>query len=127
MESTGSRFSDRLFVGQVGIAGLRPHRLIAPILALGLSAIPLAGAWAGPCETILCLGGLLEGSNGGSACNALTADYFAIQVWSPMFNPPATASARRAFLQTCPAGPETQPVIAAITATYGPMLHGPTF
>jgi hypothetical protein len=80
-----------------------------------------------PCSAIVCLGGLLQGGNGGPACGPSASAYFSIQVWSPAFNPPATAAARQVWLEACPAGPETQAVIAAITETYGPMLEGPTF
>jgi hypothetical protein len=104
----------------------RPAALMLA-MALGLCTLTALPARADPCNAILCLGGLLEGTSGGPACAALTADYFAIQIWSPLFNPPATAAARQAYLSSCPAGPETPPVIAAITATFGPQLTGPSF
>lgn len=71
-----------------------------------------------PCSAVICLGGMLQGQDGGAACVSPVATFFAIQIWSPLFNPPATAAARATWLATCPA-PADAGTIAAIIAAYG--------
>ena len=92
---------------------------------LALLALPTT-AKADPCGSILCLGGLLEGGFGGPGCIPLTADFFAIQIYTPYYNPGATAAARAAFLATCPA-PLDVPWQAPIIATFGTWQFPPGF
>jgi hypothetical protein len=97
--------------------------LVATVLAMPI--VPPA-AQATPCGSVLCLGGLVTGGLGGPACVAQTADFFAIQVWDPYFDPIATSSAREAFLYSCP-DVENDAIKPAIIAAFGSALDVPFF
>ncbi|CAG7856622.1 hypothetical protein MCAMS1_01181 [biofilm metagenome] len=77
-------------------------------------------AQASPCETTLCMFGMVTGNGGGDSCKTSIAEFFAISVVSGMFdtfNPAATAAKRKAYLQQCDNG--TQPQIDTIINMFG--------
>ena len=93
---------------------------LAAALGLGLSA-PARAQAPDPCSVFLCMASMVAPSApGGPACAAPIATFHAIQVWSPAFNPPATAAARLVYLTTCPgATAPNQAILEAIIAKWG--------
>ncbi|MFA1262790.1 hypothetical protein ACCQ21_07550 [Xanthomonas axonopodis pv. desmodiigangetici] len=81
---------------------------LAAALGLGLS-YPVRAQTADPCSVFICMAGVIGAGVSGPDCTTPIAAFHAIQVWSPAFNPPATATARRQFLMTCQ-GVVTEPV-----------------
>jgi hypothetical protein len=70
---------------------------------------PVAVANPVACTAILCL------SNVGpppSECRTARLSFFQLTVYSPVFNPPATAALRSQYLMTCGAGQQLVPMIA---------------
>ncbi|WAH64599.1 hypothetical protein [Xanthomonas hortorum] len=94
--------------------------VLAAALGLGLSA-PARAQAPDPCSVFLCMASMVAPSTpAGPACAAPIATFHAIQVWSPAFNPPATAAARRAYLITCKgAVPVNQATLEAIIGQWG--------
>lgn len=94
--------------------------LLLTLNAAITSANPIA------CQAVICLSNLpgvipME-------CQSARKTYFSIQVWSPYYNAPATASARDAFLRTCPfvASPSSvEPNLIAIRTKYGMIQNDP--
>lgn len=78
---------------------------------------------ATPCEIYTCMAGISgAGATGGPACApALVYWHGALAVYSPYFNPPASAARRRAYLMTCPgaATGTNAAVLTSIIATWG--------
>lgn len=87
------------------------------LLTLLLVLTPATKAHGDACSAIICMFGMVAGGNGASECASSTAEFFAIAVYTPYFNPPATANARRAFLNGCSNGVEVQ--IDSIIALFG--------
>ncbi|VVN28926.1 hypothetical protein PS623_04679 [Pseudomonas fluorescens] len=72
------------------------------MLALTLTFISANAAADDTCDTVLCLGGMLTGDSGGSACNSAIKKYFDIQVWKKgKFKASKTKSKRKQFLDQC--------------------------
>lgn len=72
--------------------------------ALSLSLVSVNASAGDACETILCLGGMLTGDSGGSACDGAINSFFDIQVWKHgKFKPSATADKRKEYLNQCQA------------------------
>ena len=73
-------------------------------VAVGLSIAPAQAQTVTPCEVYLCMAGISgAGATGGPACApSLAYWHIALAVYSPYFNPPASASRRRQYLMTCP-------------------------
>jgi len=92
---------------------------LAAALGLGLSA-PARAQTADPCSVFLCMASVSGFGTPSPQCAAPIAVFHTIQVWSPLFNPPATAAARRAFLMTCPgAVAPNQAIVESIIGTWG--------
>ena len=84
--------------------------------------------WANPaeaCQSLLCLYGLQNHSKN-PACLPALNKFFRIQVYTPSFNPAATAVAREKYLNQCPEAYTVEKFIAKIIAQYG-MIMLPTF
>lgn len=93
---------------------------LAAALGLGLSA-PAGAQTVDPCSVFLCMAGVTgSGASASPECAAPIGAFHAIQVWSPAFNPPATAAARRAYLMTCPGVvPVNQATLELIISQWG--------
>ncbi|ASY90734.1 hypothetical protein MOU_03744 [Xanthomonas citri pv. malvacearum str. GSPB1386] len=93
---------------------------LAAALGLGLGG-PARAQAADPCSVFLCMASMTAPNTpAGPACAAPIAAFHAIQVWSPAFNPPATAAARRTYLMTCPGVvPVNQATLEAIIGQWG--------
>ncbi|WP_330208476.1 MULTISPECIES: hypothetical protein [unclassified Pseudomonas] len=92
---------------------------LAAALGLGLSA-PARAQAPDPCSVFLCMASVSGFGTPSPQCAAPIAVFHTIQVWSPAFNPPATAAARRTFLMTCPgATAPNQAILEAIIAQWG--------
>ena len=97
---------------------------VVAVLSIGAASIalpmstPAQAQSPDPCSAVICLSGMLQGQEGGAGCIPSITAFFAIQIWSPLFNPPATAAARAAWLAACPA-PADADNMAAIIAAYG--------
>lgn len=92
---------------------------LAAALGLGLSA-PVRAQTVDPCSVFLCMAGVSGPGTPSPECTAPIAAFHAIQVWSPAFNPPATAAARRTYLMTCPGVvPVNQATLELIISQWG--------
>jgi len=94
---------------------------LAAALGLGLSA-PARAQAPDPCSVFLCMASVTGAGAPSPQCTAPIAVFHAIQVWSPAFNPPATAAARRTYLMTCPGvttNPTNQAMLQSIIAAWG--------
>lgn len=92
---------------------------LAAALGLGLSA-PARAQAPDPCSVFLCMSSMTGFGTPSPECAAPIATFHAIQVWSPAFNSPATAAARRVYLTTCPgATAPNQAILEAIIAKWG--------
>ena len=76
------------------------------------------------CESLLCLYGLQNHSKN-PACLPAINKFFRIQVYTPSFNPAATAVAREKFLNQCPEAYKLEKFIAKIIAQYGMIMLPP--
>ncbi|PPT53797.1 hypothetical protein XarbCFBP8138_19455 [Xanthomonas arboricola] len=92
---------------------------LAAALSLGLSA-PARAQAGDPCSVFLCMASVSGFGAPTPECAAPIATFHSIQVWSPAFNPSATAAARRAYLMTCKgASVPNQAILEAIIAQWG--------
>ncbi len=92
---------------------------LAAALGLGLSA-PARAQAPDPCTVFLCMASVSGSGTPTPECSAPIAVFHAIQVWSPQFNPPATAEARRTYLTTCPGTtPANQAIVESIIEKWG--------
>ncbi|APO95935.1 hypothetical protein BI313_16285 [Xanthomonas vesicatoria] len=92
---------------------------LAAALGLGLSA-PARAQAPDPCSVFLCMASVSGFGTPTPQCASPIGVFHAIQVWSPAFNPPATAAARRAYLMTCPGTvPVNQATLEAIIGQWG--------
>ena len=104
-------------------------RVRAPGLVLGigtaamLAVMPLRAQRVDPCTVYTCMAGLSgSGAGGGPACApALAYWHGALAVYSPLFNPPASAARRRAYLGSCPGAryAGNAAILETIIATWG--------
>jgi len=92
---------------------------LAAAMGLGLSA-PARAQGADPCSVFLCMASVSGYGSFSPGCAAPIAVFHNIQIWSPYFNAPATAVARRAFLMTCPgAVAPNQAILESIIVQWG--------
>ena len=98
-------------------------RIIRSGLLFLLIGFVAHSAHAGPCDTLLCMTGKLQGQSGGIECNQPIADYFNIIEYGKhwRFDPSATAAARLGFLNSCQA-PGIGDWPTKINAAYGTIL-----
>ncbi|MEO8778320.1 MAG: hypothetical protein ABI389_06570 [Rhodanobacter sp.] len=92
-------------------------------VAAGVSIYPAHAQTTTPCEVYTCMAGISgAGATGGPACApSLVYWHTALAVYSPYFNPPASALRRRTYLMTCPGAQVTTNavVLSSIIATWG--------
>jgi len=94
---------------------------LAAALGLGLST-PARAQVGDPCSVFLCMASVTGVGTPTPECTAPIAAFHAIQIWSPYFNPPATAAARRSYLLTCTGvttAPTNQAILEKIIAKWG--------
>jgi hypothetical protein len=72
-------------------------------VAAGLNPTSAQARPVTPCEVYTCMAGISgAGATGGPACASAVAYWHtALAVYSPYFNPPASALRRRTYLMTC--------------------------
>ena len=91
--------------------------------ATGMSLAPAHAQTVTPCEVYTCMAGISgAGATGGAACtSSLVYWHTALAVYSPYFNPPASALRRRTYLMTCPGAQvaTNAGLLSAIIATWG--------
>ena len=89
------------------------------ILSIGAMLAASEAQASNPCETLLCMAGMLEGQSGGSACEGPISDYFSIIRYGKhwRFSPSATFAARLSFLNSYGSGVGDWPMM--INAAYG--------
>lgn len=92
---------------------------LASALGLGLST-PARAQGAEPCAVFLCMASKSGYGSPSPGCTAPITVFHSIQIWSPKFNAPATAAARRTYLMTCPgATAPNQSILESIIAQWG--------
>jgi hypothetical protein len=97
------------------------------ILALSaacMTTAPVKAQTVDPCTVYMCMAGISGfGATGGPACApALVYWHTALAVYSPYFNPPASAARRRTYLAPACPGANTSSntaVLSAIMAQWG--------
>lgn len=105
------------------------NNIIIPVLLVTLSFSTLAFAkkknrteglsGAGePCEVLTCMAGKLQGDIQ-PACQPINQRFFNIRVFTPYYNPPATARTRQGFISTCPGALENRPTLEMVILRYG--------
>jgi hypothetical protein len=103
----------------------RPAFAAILAVALGLFAgtTPVRAQTMDPCTVYTCMAGLSgDGTTGGPACTpAIMYWHTTLAVYSPYFNPPASAARRRAYLMTCPGAQvaTNAAILNAIMAQWG--------
>ena len=81
---------------------------------------PASAQGTDPCSVFLCMASVSGFGSPSPGCAAPMTVFHAIQIWSPHFNPPATALARRSFLMTCPgASAPNQAILESIILQWG--------
>jgi hypothetical protein len=76
------------------------------------------------CGAVLCLGGLMQGGNGGRDCSQYEANYFSIvRYHHGHFDLSGTSSARGDYLNQCRSVGSDQK--SAVNAKYGSVENGP--
>lgn len=72
-----------------------------------------------PCEVLTCMTGKLQGDTQ-PACQSVNQRYFNIRVFTPYYNPEATAQMRRTVaLMACSGSVENSDNVEAVTQRYG--------
>jgi len=102
-------------------------RALFATLTLGAASMitaPVQAQTVDPCTVYMCMAGISGfGATGGPACApALVYWHTALAVYSPYFNPPASAARRRTYLAPACPGANTSTntaVLSAIMAQWG--------
>jgi hypothetical protein len=77
--------------------------IYAPLIAIALVTQATSAFAKDPCETVLCMAGMLQGKGVVDGCEGPVADFFSIVVkHHGDFKPDATQDARREFVNDCP-------------------------
>jgi hypothetical protein len=96
---------------------------LAVAVAAGLSIAPAHARAVTPCEVYTCMAGISgAGATGGPGCGPSIAYWHtALAVYSPYFNPPASALRRRTYLMTCPGAhvATNAALLGTIISTWG--------
>lgn len=97
-------------------------RSAAGVLAGMLMGVSAAQASPPQCDAYVCLNNLPGQMP--SVCSGYRAPYFAIRMYTPYYNPQATAKAREAWLRAgCPT--MMPALVTKITQRYGPLFSDP--
>ncbi len=102
-------------------------KLRAFLIAAVLGGIALSNTTAhaqsiGPCSVYTCMAGIsVPGATGGPACVPAIDLFFSIVIFDPWYDAPATATARREYMMTCPGADLTTnaAILNAIIAEWG--------
>lgn len=93
------------------------------ILGAGASLSPAQAQTLSPCGIYMCMAGVSgAGASGGPACApSLVYWHTVLAVYSPYFNPPASALRRRTYLMACPGAQvaTNAGLLSAIIGTWG--------
>lgn len=104
---------------------LRTLFIAIAIGATCLTAAPVHAQTVDPCTVYICMAGISgAGASGGPTCVPAHAYWHtALAVYSPYFNPPASAARRKGYLLTCPGAitATNAAVLEAIIAEWGPV------
>lgn len=101
---------------------MRRIRLVAAgaalcaVLGIGMPGV----AHAGPCETLVCMSGLVGNGSPAGGCGSPIGKYFSIirfGFWG--YSPSRTAAARQRYLMSCPGSAMNVQWVSAIQAVYG--------
>lgn len=93
------------------------------LLAIAASLVTSEAEAKNPGGSLLCLAGMLQGQDGGSACNGYINDYFSILSFKKgKFKAAATAALRAAFLNQTPGNDEIK---QQINDAYGMLRFRP--
>ena len=102
---------------------MRGFRFLAALTALcavlGLG-VP-SQAYAGPCETLVCMSGLVGNGSPAGGCGSPISKYFSIirfGFWGG-YSPSRTAAARQRYLMSCPGSALNIQWVTAIQLAYG--------
>lgn len=71
-----------------------------------------------PCEVLICMSGKLDGTMQPD-CTAVNQRFFNIRVFTPYFNPEATARTRQSFLNTCQGAVENRGTLEMVIQRFG--------
>lgn len=75
----------------------------ASLIVIALAAQAAPAFAKDPCETVLCMAGMLQGEGIVSGCDGPVADFFDIVKFKRgKFKPSATKDARSQFVSSCP-------------------------
>ncbi|MCK9709889.1 TrbM/KikA/MpfK family conjugal transfer protein [Pseudomonas syringae] len=78
-------------------------KILIAVTVTALLSMQSMIAQAGPCETVLCMAGMLQGKGTVENCDGPVGDFFSIVVKkNGSFKPDATQAARREFVNQCP-------------------------
>ncbi len=70
------------------------------------------------CELLTCMAGKLQGDTQ-SACQAVNQRFFNVRVFTPYYNPEATARVRQSVLNTCEGAAINKDTLEIIIQRYG--------
>lgn len=94
-----------------------------PLLLLCSSAFAQDNSPSDPCLAFTCMAGKLQGNEAtsGTDCISGRQSFFSIKIFTPFYNPEATAAARRTYLSTCPSTSvsENKATLEMIVQRYG--------
>lgn len=106
---------------------------LAVVLLSAILAAPSAMAWGhhhkkhhtdglnqvgDPCELLTCMAGKLQGDTQ-PACQPVNQRFFNVRVFTPYYNPEATAQVRRGVVQSCEGAPINKDTLEMIIQRYG--------
>nr|BCU00372.1 hypothetical protein [uncultured bacterium] len=75
----------------------------ASLIAFSLATLAPSAFAKDPCETVLCMAGMLQGKGVVTGCDGPVSDFFDIvKKKHGSFKPDATQDARREFVNQCP-------------------------
>lgn len=86
--------------------------------AMARTRVKGLGSAGDPCEVLICMADKLQGKNQ-PGCVPVNQRFFNIRVYTPWFNPPATARTRQTFLSTCQGSAINRPTLTMIIQRYG--------
>ncbi len=101
--------------------------LLVPVVFAVLSAPALAkkhnhtdglNQTGDPCEMLTCMAGKLQGDTQ-SGCQPVNQRFFNVRVFTPYYNPEATARLRQTILNTCDGAVINKDNLEAIIERYG--------
>lgn len=86
--------------------------------AIARTRVKGLGSAGDPCEVLVCMAGKLQGKQQ-PGCVPVNQRFFNIRVFTPWYNPPATARTRQTFLNTCQGAAINHATLMMIIQRYG--------